>query len=313
MDEKMTGADIYLAPEPKEIMKDTVLPLGEITELQEENCKVFAMSDGTMQAVFYSNGVQDAASQETTQGSPMRSAAAVSRPATLTLYSWNEGTMFSDTLHTVGMLKGSDDICRARRMYVELSIPTLPRNPRIKKAELKFTQMSGYSNCKEPPKIGLYQLNEYIDIGTCTPEADTKLIDFERIRSVRDRTVVYTFDITSLIDQSSKGEIMHKGLVFKLIDENDECNSRATFAGTTDDTYAPTLCITYESSYGINTGYSTHSHDLGRFGQGSVDLQCGNLMFDAEDFSWGGNRMPVTIRHLYNSALSDKKLSLIHI
>lgn len=33
MDETMTGADIYLAPEPKEIMKDTVLPLGEITEL----------------------------------------------------------------------------------------------------------------------------------------------------------------------------------------------------------------------------------------------------------------------------------------
>ena len=27
-------------------------------------------------------------------------------------------------------------------------------------------------------------------------------------------------------------------------------------------------------------------------------------MFDSEDFAWGGNRMPVTIRRLYNSALS---------
>ena len=26
-------------------------------------------------------------------------------------------------------------------------------------------------------------------------------------------------------------------------------------------------------------------------------------MFESEDFAWAGNRMPVTIKHLYNSAL----------
>ena len=310
MDEKMTGAEIYLAPETNEMIKEKVLPLGEITELQEENCKVFAMSDGTLQAVFYPDTVQDAAAQAEQAVSPMRSAATISRPATLTAYSWNEGTMFSDTLHTVGMLEGSDGVCRARRMYVKLAIPTLPRNPRIKKAELKFTQMSGYCGCAEPPKIGLYQVTGDITVGTCTPTIASELIDFERIRSVDDRTVVYTFDITSLIDQINRGESVNKGLLLKLINENDNCNSRATFAGTTDNTYAPTLCITYESNYGINTGYKTHTHDLGRFGQGSVDLQCGNLMFDAEEFSWGGNRMPVTIKHLYNSVLSDKQYTV---
>ena len=54
----------------------------------------------------------------------------------------------------------------------------------------------------------------------------------------------------------------------------------------------------------MHTSYRTHSHELGRFGQGSVDLQCGNLMFESEDFAWSGNRMPVTIKHLFNSALA---------
>ena len=30
-------------------------------------------------------------------------------------------------------------------------------------------------------------------------------------------------------------------------------------------------------------------------------------MLESEDFAWSGNRMPVTIKHLYNSALSDHK------
>lgn len=50
----------------------------------------------------------------------------------------------------------------------------------------------------------------------------------------------------------------------------------------------------------------SHSHSLGRFGTGYVDLVTGNLIITSEDFSWNGQKMPVTIRHGYNSALRDK-------
>ncbi|MBQ8683632.1 MAG: hypothetical protein IJ518_03830 [Clostridia bacterium] len=49
---------------------------------------------------------------------------------------------------------------------------------------------------------------------------------------------------------------------------------------------------------------ATNSHSLGRLGESYIDLQTQTLTIESEDFAWGGNRMPVTIRHLYDSALS---------
>lgn len=84
------------------------------------------------------------------------------------------------------------------------------------------------------------------------------------------------------------------------------CNNMSLYGSSyTASTLTPKLIVTYESSYGVNTSYRTHTHELGRFGQGSIDLACGNLMLESEDFAWSGNRMPVTIRHLYNSALAS--------
>ena len=144
--------------------------------------------------------------------------------------------------------------------------------------------------------------------GTCTPYHDSSLIDFAKMRigHCEDGEIVsYTFDVTTLLDQVSKGEVGVKNLVLKMIDETSECdNSIMLYGSAYSGTYAPQFIVTYESSYGVNTAYRTHTHELGRFGQGSIDLQCGNLMFESEDVAWAGNRMPVTIRHLYNSALS---------
>lgn len=199
-------------------------------------------------------------------------------------------------------------VCYApNRMYMSFNMPTLPRNPRIKKAELKFFQASGTSERDEYPKLGLYQVNDEISTGFCTPYNDTDLIDFAKMRVTHceDGTVVsYNFDITTLVDKVNKGESYHPKLVLKMIDESYESNNYVSLYGSAyGGDYAPQLIITYESTYGVNTSYRTHTHALGRFGQASIDLQCGNLMFASEDFAWAGNRMPVTIKHLYNSAL----------
>ena len=195
------------------------------------------------------------------------------------------------------------------RMYMDFTMPTLPRNPRIKKAELQFFQYSAATGSN--PLFGLYQVTDEIVPGDCTPIYDSDLIDYARMRpgnceDCSDSEIVsYTFDITTLVDRLNKGESNHSKLVLKLLDESISSQDNITLFGSAyGGEYAPKIVMTYESSYGVNTSYRTHTHELGRFGQGSVDLQCGNLMLESEDFAWAGNRMPVTVKHLFNSALA---------
>ena len=197
------------------------------------------------------------------------------------------------------------------RMYMSFSMPTLPRNPRIKKAELQLFQSASSTSayeCTEHPLIGLYQVNSDICTGACTPIDDADLIDYARMNMEEDtkgKIVSYTFDITTLVDKINKNESYLPHLVLKMLDESIVAKNNITLYGSSyGGEYVPKIVITYESSYGVNTSYRTHTHELGRFGQGSVDLQCGNLMFESEDFAWSGNRMPVTIKHLFNSALA---------
>ena len=204
---------------------------------------------------------------------------------------------------------GSCATCfNASRMYMSFAMPTLPRNPRIKKAELQVFQHASASEYGTYPLFGLYQVTDEICTGACTPIHDVNLIDYARMRMghCEDGEVIsYTFDITTLVDQINKNESYHPQLVLKLLDESITSQNNITLYGSAyGGDYAPKIVITYESSYGVNTSYRTHTHELGRFGQGSVDLQCGNLMFESEDFAWSGNRMPVTIKHFFNSALA---------
>lgn len=233
----------------------------------------------------------------------------VSGSTSMSTYSWNDGNLYSNTLHTIGTTGEGDGDCNANRMYMSFVMPTLSRNPRIKKAELTFTQYTGTVESDSYPKFGLYQVTEPICIGNCTPVSNSDLIDYEVMKAGDYEcgdVVTYSFDITKLIDQLNKNEVYYPNLMLKMLDESSQdCNSSITLFGSDNGDLSPQICITYESNYGVNTSYRTHTHEIGRFGQGSIDLQCGNLMFASEDFAWAGNRMPVTIQHLYNSALSD--------
>ena len=220
--------------------------------------------------------------------------------------------------NTIGNYKvivvASDEIAdpatcfNTKRMYMSFTMPSLPRNPRIKKAELQIFQSSSVSEYGDAPLFGLYQVTDGIYTGACTPINDSNLIDYARMKTghTEDGEVIsYTFDITSLADMINKNESYSPRLVLKMLDESvDSQNSITVYGSSYGGDYAPKILITYESSYGVNTSYRAHTHELGRFGKGSVDLLCGNLMFESDDFVWAGNRMPVTVRHLFNSALA---------
>ena len=91
----------------------------------------------------------------------------------------------------------------ANRMYMSFAMPTLPRNPRIKKAELQVFQSSSVSEYGTYPLFGLYQVTDEICTGACTPIDDSNLIDYARMRMghCEDCEVIsYTFDMYRLLD-----------------------------------------------------------------------------------------------------------------
>ena len=62
----------------------------------------------------------------------------------------------------MGTTGNGDGNCNSKRMYMALKMPTLPRNPRIKKAELVIKQKSGTVSSSVAPKMALYRVTESI-------------------------------------------------------------------------------------------------------------------------------------------------------
>jgi len=230
----------------------------------------------------------------------------VSGTSSINTYSWVNGTMSTDYKHQIHSRCSDFSTPVVKRMYVKLDLPVIAGNPRIKKVELKLKQVDWYNTKNAFHMIGLYPVIGDITTGTCTPETSDELVDYVRAKLNNGNPIVdYVFDITSYVESQLKGETNYTGLVVKMINEDSDCCNVVTLGGATHSWAPVTMNVTYESSYGVNSSYATDTHDLGFFGQGSVDLACGNLMFDAVDFAWNGTRMPVTLRHMYNSALSS--------
>ena len=217
-------------------------------------------------------------------------------------YSWKDGTLYSSDTHKIAVENGVSGGCSTNRMYVQLDVPQMPWNPRIKKAELKFYQQASYleNGSSAAPKLCLYQVDDNYTLGQCTPLFKSEIVDYECVRNADTGMVAYTFDVTGMAENSTVIR-----LVVRIPDETSTSGGYAVLYGSDSANYAPEFAVTYESSYGVNTTHRAHSHDLGRFGRGSVDLARGNLMLETDDFVWAGNRMPVTIKHYYNSALGN--------
>ena len=232
--------------------------------------------------------------------------AVVTGSANVNTYSWTDGVMTASDEHIVGKAATADaNAYTVNRMYLHFNMPALPKNARIKNAELVFYQKASVNDQNVFPKLGLSHVTQDISTGSATPAQDARLLDFAVIHGTDSNSAEpqsYRFDITRLADMVNRGESAYRNLAVEMPDAPDgDCN--ITLYGGTDATYAPAIYVTYEPGYAVNSPYRTHTHGLGRFGQGNVDLVSGNLMFEAQDFAWAGGRMPVTLKHLYNSAL----------
>lgn len=72
--------------------------------------------------------------------------------------------------------------------------------------------------------------------------------------------------------------------------------------------YRPKVLISYVNYSGLEDFWSYHDQDAGRAGEGHVNDYNGNLVFTHDTASTNGNRLPISLSHVYNS--NDKDIDI---
>lgn len=200
--------------------------------------------------------------------------------------------------------KQSDGSVSGSKLYMSIEpINLQPHNIRIKQAILRCMTDSIDNPNSLPYKLCVHKAKSNIVVGEAAPEYEENIIDYENLLGTTRGRHQFNFDITELVDEAINTN-SSINLVIRVIGDDDSDLDIHILNST--NTLVPELTVEYETNYNFYSHHST-SHSLGRFGQGKIDLNCGKLEFLSQDFAWGGNRMPVTIKHQYNSALSNYK------
>ena len=112
----------------------------------------------------------------------------------------------------------------------------------------------------------------------------------------------YTFDVTDIVRGWYEGD--NTGMLFKA--------ESAVEGGTTDnykefyssdygsDLYMPQLVVTYRNNNGLESYWDYTASSAGRAGTGYINSYTGNMVWIRDDIGFGGNRMPVSVQHVYN-------------
>ena len=114
----------------------------------------------------------------------------------------------------------------------------------------------------------------------------------------------YEWNITDIVRGWYETE--NTGMMFKVPDEIEDAavdNWKQFYSSDYSYNTAtmPMLTITYQNHNGLEDYWSYSTSSAGRAGTGYVNLFTGNLTWVRGDLGFDGNRMPVSINHVYNS------------
>lgn len=191
------------------------------------------------------------------------------------------------------------------RTYVKFNLPTLSSGDMIFAAYFKATL---YSSNPDFRQVDIHKVNTSWEESTITwantpaNSYDTKIVDFQQ---VKDALQQYAWDITSIVkDWYSTG--INNGVMLK--NNNESIGYCEFISSETSGTYMsarPQVTIYYTNNSGLENYWTYHSQSVGRSGTGYVNDYNGNLVFIHDDLTMNGNRMPVSVSHVYNSNDKD--------
>ena len=203
---------------------------------------------------------------------------------------------------------GKKDGTRNRGYLKVLTLPTLSSSDVITSATLVMcqggsifptnTESKGVFVYEAPTFSGTYPTwNQLKD----KPLGDA--LDYNK-RTIAKNTYI-SFNITRAVRNWYKDPTSNNGLIF--IGSNEDSSSDAYIRYWSEDNggeiYRPSLVVSYLNCKGLENYQSYHTSSAASAGTGYVNDFSGALTFVHSDFAGSGSRMPVSVSHIYNSAI----------
>ena len=115
----------------------------------------------------------------------------------------------------------------------------------------------------------------------------------------------YTWDVTDVVRGWYEGE--NTGMLFRYGDETASGMIAQFYSSdySTSPAVMPALAITFRNNNGLENYWDYTGSSAGRAGTGYINNYTGNLVWIRSDIGFGGNRMPVSINHVYNANDAD--------
>ena len=207
------------------------------------------------------------------------------------------------------------NICRSFIKFNNL--PVLSKGDIIYDARLYLVQCDFSTGGDKNFNITAHKVKGSWSAGSLTwnnqPQTESAALDYVNIKTIVDGsgTAYYTYrslNITKLVrDWYNTG--INNGVMLKAVDESKKVvgvfvSSNFGSDSTTGDLY-PFGSFYYRNTSGIEDYWSYHEQSAGRAGTGYTNDFTGNQVFVHDDASTTGNRLPISVSHVYNLSDSD--------
>ena len=162
----------------------------------------------------------------------------------------------------------------------------------------------------DPIDIEAHQVNGDWDSATITwsnqPSHNANIEDFQTVSAEK----WYTWTITN-IAQSWYEDNRNTGVMFKMPDwvEAGSEHWEQFYSSDYSPAYSPVLTISYINNCGLESIWDYTAQSAGTAGTGQINNYTGNLVWSTNSFGFAGNRMPVSVTHIYNANDKDSNAS----
>ncbi len=206
----------------------------------------------------------------------------------------------SDKWNNILLRVGQTPNVGATRSLIKFTLPQLNAGDMVTYAKLGLAYNDGGNGSTQ---INAHKVtSDWTSSGTVwsnQPGYNTTIVDYGIINGANANG--YSWDITSIAKEwYNTGN--NYGLMLKANNENtgyasfisSDCGNQYINA-------RPVALIQYRNNSGLESYLTYHSQDVHRAGTGYINDYDGNLVFQHDDLSMTGNKMPALIKHFYNS------------
>ena len=198
---------------------------------------------------------------------------------------------------------GYGSVTGKTRSYMKFTLPQLTSSDMVVNAQMGLNLYTQNANTYQ---VNAYSAKSNWDSQTLIwnnkPDFDvSNVLDYQMVQNKTPEG--YFWDVTGVVkDWYNTGN--NYGLVLQHKNEGPSSGYNEFYSSDVSDAYAtqrPRVIINYVNNSGLEEYWTYHSQSVGRAGTGYTNDYNGNLVFVHNDLSMNGNRMPISINHVFNS------------